>query len=536
MDKILIVGSGASGVHFALSVLKKGYYVTMLDVGYEKPEVVNPEDDFIDLKNKLNDPTEYFLGQDYEAVMYPDFTSEYYGFPPSKNYVFLKTSKFHFRSLGFAPLSSFAHGGLAEAWTAAVDTFNDDELEDFPFRYSDIEPYYSEVSERLGITGERDDLERFFPFHKNIMEPLELDEHSKLLLSELKKRRDYLNNKLNCHFGRLRIATISHDRWGRKGCRYCGRCLWGCPSESLYTPLITLNQCKQYPNFKYIPNIYVSHFEYNSKRNITKIIAESIWKKECHEFSADKLILAAGTLSSSKIFIDSIFKKTGDIIKLHGLMDNRQIFVPFLNLKMIGKPYNPQSYQYTLLAFGITSEKHKEYIHANITTLKTALVHPIIQNMLFDLETSIYLFRNIRAATGLVNVNLYDDRREHNFLTIECDEKSSNSRLVINYIPSDGEKMLIKESVKKVRKVLYKIGCIAPLSMIHIRPKGASVHYAGTIPMSTKRTALTTTEYCKSNDFDNLYIVDGTTLPFLPAKNSTFTLMANAVRVAESVF
>ena len=33
MDRIVIVGSGASGVHFALSVLQKGYDVVMLDVG-----------------------------------------------------------------------------------------------------------------------------------------------------------------------------------------------------------------------------------------------------------------------------------------------------------------------------------------------------------------------------------------------------------------------------------------------------------------------------------------------------------------------
>ena len=69
MDKILIIGSGASGVHFALSALQKGYEVTMLDVGYEAPEVVNPEDRFIDLKNHLSDPVNYFLGADYKGVI-----------------------------------------------------------------------------------------------------------------------------------------------------------------------------------------------------------------------------------------------------------------------------------------------------------------------------------------------------------------------------------------------------------------------------------------------------------------------------------
>jgi choline dehydrogenase-like flavoprotein len=61
-------------------------------------------------------------------------------------------------------------------------------------------------------------------------------------------------------------------------------------------------------------------------------------------------------------------------------------------------------------------------------------------------------------------------------------------------------------------------------------------HYAGTIPMSRTNRALTTSEYCQSHDFKNLYIVDGTTFPFLPSKNIAFTLMANAIRVAESTF
>jgi choline dehydrogenase-like flavoprotein len=65
---------------------------------------------------------------------------------------------------------------------------------------------------------------------------------------------------------------------------------------------------------------------------------------------------------------------------------------------------------------------------------------------------------------------------------------------------------------------------------------GASVHYAGTIPISATPTQFTASTNCRSHDFDNLYFVDGTTFPFLPAKNLTFTLMANATRVADLEF
>ena len=47
---------------------------------------------------------------------------------------------------------------------------------------------------------------------------------------------------------------------------------------------------------------------------------------------------------------------------------------------------------------------------------------------------------------------------------------------------------------------------------------------------------LTTSRDGRSRDFDNLFFVDGTTFPFLPAKNLTFTLMANAARIADTAF
>ncbi|MCI0557749.1 MAG: hypothetical protein MN733_04585, partial [Nitrososphaera sp.] len=63
MEKLLIVGSGASGVHFAYSVLQKGYEVVMLDVGHEGPKAINAGDSIVDLKANLSDPAEYFLGR-----------------------------------------------------------------------------------------------------------------------------------------------------------------------------------------------------------------------------------------------------------------------------------------------------------------------------------------------------------------------------------------------------------------------------------------------------------------------------------------
>lgn len=536
MQKILIVGSGASGVHFALSVLKKGYEVIMLDVGHAKPAPVNPQDTFNDLKTNLSDPVKYFLGQKYEAVVHPGSEGEYYGFPPNKSYVFSKPPAFKLKSQGFEPLFSFAQGGLAETWTGGVYPLNDQELKHFPFSYSDIEPYYGEVAKRIGITGIKDDLARFYPVHENLMEPLRLDEHSQRLLTAYEKNKGYLNTKLNCYMGRARVATLSADRNGRKGCTYTGRCLWGCPSGALYTPSLTLNECKTYANFTYVPNMYVRHFKFNSRNEIESVVAESITDTGIHEITADRFVLAAGTLSSSRIFMDSVLNGTGEVVTLSGLMDNRQILIPFINLSMIGKKYDPESYQYHQIAMGIEAEEPHQYFHALMTTLKTALVHPIVQNIPLDLRTSLGIFRNARAGLGIVNLNFPDSRRESSFVTLQEDDQSGRSKLFIKYAPVDNEKAVISQAVRIVKKALWKLDCVVPPGMMHTRPMGASVHYAGTIPMSTKQAALTSSPHCRSNDFNNLYFVDGTSFPSLPAKNLTFALMANAVRVAAQAF
>ena len=72
MDRpIVVVGSGASGVHCALTLLRKGRRVLMLDVGHTGQEAVRPEDTLNGLKRNLQDPVRYFLGPRYESLVLP---------------------------------------------------------------------------------------------------------------------------------------------------------------------------------------------------------------------------------------------------------------------------------------------------------------------------------------------------------------------------------------------------------------------------------------------------------------------------------
>jgi choline dehydrogenase-like flavoprotein len=529
------VGSGASAVHFALSALEKGHEVVMLDVGRRRPVPVLPEASLVELKARLEDAEDYFLGSGFEAVLFPGAGGEYYGIPPGKNYVFSGVPEFRWRADGFRPLASFAQGGLAEAWTGGVYPFNDAELSDFPFSYNDIAPYYDQVAERIGISGAVDDLARFMPVHQHLMPPLRLDEHSNVLLEAYERRRARLNQR-RCYVGRSRIATITGDKDGRKACHYLGRCLWGCPTQSLYTPLMTLEQCHRFDGFNYIGGVYVKYFRLDRAGRITAVVTQRLSSGTIEEVPVETLVLGAGTLSSCRIFLESVFRSTGELITLPGLMDNQQILMPFLNLAMLGRRYDPDSYQYHQVGLGLEGATPQDYVHGQITTLKTAMIHPIAQTMPFDMTTALATFGDIHAALGLVNVNLHDTRRPGNVVTLEPGVGDGPGRLIVHYEVTTGQLAQIRAAKQRVRSALWTLNCIVPPGMTHVRPMGASVHYAGLLPMSEAPVRWATSKYGQSHAIENLFFVDGTTFPFLPAKNLTFTLMANAARIADCAF
>lgn len=534
MSRVLIVGSGATGVHFAATALERGHDVVMLDVGYERPAPVAADQDFDGLKETLEDPVAYFLGASGETVVYPEPQAKFYGFPPSKTYVFSPPGRFASEENGFAAVTSFAAGGLAEAWTGGVYPLNDAELVDFPFDHAALAPHYAAVARRIGISAAEDDLARFAAWFPEYQPALEADSHSKLLLARYARARDWFHRRHGFYLGRSRVAVLSQALGDRNACDYLGRCLWGCPRDSLYVPSATLRELRRHPRFQYVSGVYVEYFNGTGGR-IERIIASPVAGGEPLEFTADQYVLAAGALCSSRIVLESHFRATGQVVELSGLMDNRQLMIPFITLRLLGAPAATHSYQFHQVALGISGPDPRGYVHGQITALKAASVHPIVQSMPLDTRSALALFRATHAALGVANVWLHDTRRDGNRLTIRPGPEGDRTSMVMRYQVSDDDAPRVSRTLGTMKRALWKLGAIVPPGMTKILPPGSSIHYAGTLPMAAQKQPFTCDAWCRSHDWENLYYADGATFPFLPAKNLTYTLMANAVRVASTL-
>jgi choline dehydrogenase-like flavoprotein len=297
-----------------------------------------------------------------------------------------------------------------------------------------------------------------------------------------------------------------------------------------------LAECLASPRFTYRSGLQVRYFRFDAERRITSLVATPLDRDEEVEMPLDHLVLAAGALSTTRIVLESHHRATGEVKRLGGLMDNRQALVPFSNLRMLGRSFEPRSYQYNKLCLGIVSPEPGEYVHGLVTTLTTALIHPVAQQLPFDLGTATYVTRAMHSTLGVINLNFPDERRPENEVWVEPGTESTPSTLSISYNPDHREPVRVARAMKTVRRALRRLGCVVPPGMAHLRPMGASVHYAGTLPMTTEDRAWTTRPDGSSRDYRNLHIADAATFPALPAKNLTFTLMANAIRIADAAF
>jgi choline dehydrogenase-like flavoprotein len=77
-----------------------------------------------------------------------------------------------------------------------------------------------------------------------------------------------------------------------------------------------------------------------------------------------------------------------------------------------------------------------------------------------------------------------------------------------------------------------RLGYLGASAMCLYPPMGSSLHYAGTLPMKAAPGPYQTGADGRLFGTGSVYVADGACFTELPAKNLTFTIMANAMRIA----
>ena len=422
---------------------------------------------------------------------------------------------------------------------------------DWPISYEDLEPYYARVEKEVGVSGKVVQHRYLEPRSTpDFPYPPLAENHFSTLLDEAGKSLGY-------ELFPIPRGILSRNKDERKSCFYSNYCgSYGCSSDAKGSSRAALmNQAIQTGNCEVIPNAKVFHLATDGKGRVIR--ADYYHGSKTKSVSARVFVVAAQAVETSRLLLMS---KNPDFPK--GLANNQgqvgknlvfsgggigggQFFKEdlsedlFKQLRTAGLFINRASQQWYEIEGGAFKEKVKggtiDFIseHANAITkavklkysggelrygtpLKKAMQEYFTQQVKFKFEVfvdwlpnddcRVELDEDVKDRWGDPVAKVYLGYHEHDLK-------------VGKFLAQKGEEILKAAGLKNVYSSVSG-GVSANLQ-------------AGGCRFGDDPKTSVLDKNCKAHEVENLYVTDGSFMPTGGSVTYTFTIYANAFRVAD---
>lgn len=521
MYEVIIVGSGASGVAAALEFADQGVKALILDVGNTIPDKhFRVEGNLYDYR-KQYDCFELMIGERFQSLSNLGIkkTLPVKLTAPNMEYVTRDAQRLSpTDEADFYAVQSFASGGLANAWGAGLYRYNDQDLERFPFRKSDLTTYFDKLTQEIGISGTADDLTPYFGSAKFLQPPLKLSHNMEKLYQRYNLKRDILNHD-GFYLGHARVGVLSKAKDGRPPCDYSNLEFWQ-DLPYIYTPPITLR--KLIANGKVVYQKEVLVKSWSEQPEGIRVEGIQTETNQPISFEGKKLVLAAGTINTTKI----VLKTYRDYQKKLTLFDNPALQFPLILPFSLGRRLETNAFGLVQLNLIWESKIFSSIVQGSIMEITSPRRAEFFANLPFSANANLALIRYLLPAMMVIQLFFPAPCQKPSFLSLQ-----KNGHL---YIQGQSNTIDI-EKVKGLLKHLRRLGAWSHPSLFVKVPTGHGIHYAGTLPMKHSPKEYECDAFGKLYGSQNVCIADASGFPSLPAKNSSFTMMANAMRIADYI-
>jgi choline dehydrogenase-like flavoprotein len=516
---VIVVGSGPSGTFAAYQL--RGRDVLVLDVG-NRGDPNAPARNLYDLRKT---PAGVDLFAELIGARFESLHNIFHASISPK----LKSPRLQFVTSDanvLSPVSagtvdhvvSLAAGGMANAWGGGMYPFNEDDLNGYPIDLTDLEPYYSAVTAKVGICGADDDLSRFFGTAAGLQRPLELPSVGSTLLKRYTKRRATLNRR-GLYIGRPRLAVLTHDHDGRQPYHYEALEFFRPNQDGIYNPAHTLDEMVRDRQIRYQSGVLVERYT-ETDEGIT-VSAHDRATGQARSFRCRRLILAAGTLNTTRIVLSS----NRDYSTRLPLLDTPMTYMPLLDPTNIGGPLDKARYSAAMLSAVYTGESAARPFQITMYTALGTLRSDFLYEFPWSARGNIAAAKYLTPALLIAQVTHPDDRASI------CVGLSRDGQLEL-----EKEDRPIPAPKTDLLRLFRRLGYFGSTRFCRNLKPGSSYRFAGTLPMTTAPIGRYQTDrQCRLSGTQSVYIADAATFSPLPAKNHSFTMMANAMRVAEHV-
>lgn len=525
MIDVVVIGSGASGVHAAWPLVKAGLQVALVDVGHRDDGAPKPPGPahFTQLRSTDPDQFRYFLGDDFQGLPFGEVRVGAQLTPP-RAYIAKAIADAATRSDDFQAMQSYALGGLAAGWGAAVPPFSDVDLEGWPISRQQLQPHYDAVARRIGICGvSGDDLERWFGPSPHLLPPARQDSNGSWLLDTYQRRANWFHGR-GLYAGQPRLALTTRRHAGRGPCRNLDMEFWGDEDRSVYRPVYTLDQLRRQPNFTYLPERHAEVFE--EQEGGVAVRVRNLGTGTSERIDAGHLVLACGAIQSGRIAARSLGAEDTPL----PLLSNPYTYFPCLLWTRLGQPTRNRRHSLTqVMMYFDPHRRPQQALQAQVYSYRSLLTFKLLKESHLPIGDALRILQHVQSYFIILGVHHPDYPGTSKLMQVRREDGGVD----ISYRPTISESRRRTKLENELMMVMYRLGCL-PLGRVD-PGYGSSIHYAGTLPMTEENRPLTTTPQGRLRGTQRVYIADGAAFPTLPSKGLTYTLMANADRVGRQL-
>ncbi len=442
---------------------------------------------------------------------------------------------------------SMSVGGLALHWGGTSPRYSPEDFRvkslygigyDWPLTYDDLEPFYQEAEERLGVAGEQgpsdlDPRSKQYP-----LPPLPLSYN----LEQLKKWAE----KSEIPFWRNPVAKNSIPYQGRNVCTRCDTCNI-CPTGAKYTPDFTFQTLLQNGRIKLHSRTLVRKLLLQEGSNrIDHVVAlDRDNPNENLLYRAKTFVIASGycwsphllLLSANGRFPNGLANRTGMVGKY--VTGHRSINA-FIEVpeKLYPGTYRADS----LLSKKFQKKQSERYIRHDLRIWESDFNR---RPRLMDDDNQRLMGEALlndwqkRTSTGVARLRAYYDVIPAKESSLTLDEKRKNpwGDLLpkIDFLDSDWSKELRQYTEEQIRGIINRIVAAGNGKILRSRVDDLQDHPGGGCRMGENSEESVVDPLGRTHDHENLWVVGAPTIVSSGCNNGTLTFAALSLRSADEI-
>jgi choline dehydrogenase-like flavoprotein len=508
MPRDIILGSGPSGVAAAAALIARGRDVLMLDAG----GTMEAGPAALRTRMASEEPDKWTVVDRSRIADFPSsegihpFGSDFLFRIPDSETIWADRSDIH------ALRPSFAKGGLSNGWGAAVLPYRDEDMDGWPIRAGDLAPHYEAVGSLLQVCGKQDDVAALFPAYAHSLDrPLPPSIQATRLISRLLRKRDVLKS-MGLHFGTASKAVADH-------CRQCAMCLHGCPYRLIFSADQVVDSLVASGGLEYRPGVIAQRLEEDG----TGVAVHA----RDQVFRCDRLFVGCGVLPTTLLAARSL----GLSGRWLSIKDSAHFFLPMLHGWSAGDPAAEPHHTLVQLFWELLDpEVDAHLVHTQLYTYNDTYAPDMRKRFGPLAGVAKPLIELLSRRLIVAQTFLHSDSSPS--IGMRIDGPFGRERFEFRAQPNERTMPVLRKVTERLAKAARLAGMLTLTPLARLNPLGSSFHCGGSFPMREKPKEGETDVLGRPTGFRRVHLIDASVFPSIPASTITFSVMANAHRIA----